>query len=131
METLWKATGLILISVILGLSIEKTEKDFAVLLSMVVCVCVSGLILTYMKPIIFFLEELSNLGNIQNSSIKVLIKSVGMALLSELSSWICLDAGNHSMGKIIRMLGTITILYISLPVYQNLLTLIREILGTL
>ena len=131
METLWKTIGLVLVSVILGLSIEKTAKDLAVLLSMTVCMVVSGLILTYMKPIVSFLKELSQLGNLQENFIKVLVKSVGIAMLSEFTSWICQDAGNHSLAKTLRMLGTITIVYISLPVYQSLLTLLQEILGEL
>lgn len=128
METLWKAIGLTLVAVILGLSVEKTEKDIAVLISMTVCVFIFGLILTYLKPILSFLKEISQLGNLQDSFMKVLVKSAGIAMLSEITSLVCQDAGNHSLGKILRMLGTITIMYVSLPVYQSLLTLIREIL---
>lgn len=129
MDTLWKATGLIIVTVILGLSLEKTEKDISVVLSMTVCIMVSALILTYMKPVITFLQELSQNAKIQEGFIKILVKSVGIALISELSSWLCIDAGNNSLGKTLQILSSTAILYISLPVYQSLLTLIREILG--
>lgn len=61
----------------------------------------------------------------------ILLKAVGIGLVSEIAGLVCTDAGNGSLGKTLQMLGSAVILYLSLPIFTAMLELIREILREL
>lgn len=129
MNEFWKAAGLILLTVVLDLTISKTGKDFSVLLSMMVCCIVGATAISYLSPVIAFLEELNTLAQLKNGVLQNLLKSAGIALVAEMAGLICADAGNSSLGKAFQLLGTAAVLYLSIPVFNSLITLIQDILG--
>ena len=129
MDNFWKTTALILITVVLCNLICKQEKDIAVLLSMIACCIAIMAAVSYLNPILDFLQELEKFGQIEEGFLSVLIKAVGIGFVSEIAGMICTDAGNSSLGKTVHMLGTAGILYLSLPVFRTLVTMIQEILG--
>lgn len=131
MTEFWKAAAMILIAVVLGLAVGKREKDISVLLTMAVCCMTAMIAVSYLEPVLDFLWELESVGNIQKGFLGILLKAVGIALIAEVAGMICSDAGNGSLGKTLQMLGSVVILYLSIPIYNALLTLIREILGEL
>ena len=61
----------------------------------------------------------------------ILLKAVGIGLVSEIAGLVCTDAGNGSLGKTLQLLGSAVILYLSLPIFTAMLELIREILREL
>ena len=52
-------------------------------------------------------------------------------MVTELSATVCLDAGRGAMGKILQFLGSAVVLSLSIPVFRELLTMIREMVGQL
>lgn len=129
MDGFWKATAAILLTVVLTLAVGKQEKDLSALLSMAVCCLVGIVALSYLKPVLELMEELGELGEISGGTLEILMKAVGIALVSELAGMLCSDAGSSSLGKMLQMLGSAAILFLSIPLFRSLLTLIQEILG--
>lgn len=129
MEEFWKAVGFVLIAVILELTIERSQKDYATVLSMAVCAIATTIIFLYLEPVLQLLQELESL-ILHGSEIPgILVKAVGIALVAEVSAMICCDSGNSTLGKTLQMLGTTAILCMSIPIFRLLLTTVREILG--
>ena len=124
--TWWK----VLLAVVLGLSLGK-QKDIGVLLTMAVCCMVAMIAISYLEPVLDFLRELETLGDLQGDMLGILLKAVGIGLVSEIAGLVCTDAGNGSLGKTLQMLGSAVILYLSLPIFTAMLELIREILREL
>lgn len=131
MEEFWKAAAAILLTVILALAVGKQEKDISVLLSMAVCCLVGAAAISYLQPVMDLLRELGELGEVSGETLEILMKAVGIALVSEVAGMLCSDAGNGSLGKMLQMVGSAAILYLSIPLFHGLLTLIQEILGEL
>lgn len=129
MGEFWRATAAVLLTVILALAVGRQEKDISVLLSMAVCCLVGMMALSYLKPVLELMEELGQLGEVAGDTLEILLKAVGIALVSEIAGMLCNDAGNGSLGKLLQMLGSAAILYLSIPIFRSLLTLIQEILG--
>lgn len=129
MGEFWRATAAVLLTVILTLAVGRQEKDISVLLSMAVCCLVGMMALSYLKPVLELMEELGQLGEVAGGTLEILMKAVGIALVSEIAGMLCNDAGNGSLGKLLQMLGSAAILYLSIPIFRSLLTLIQEILG--
>lgn len=131
MVQFWKAAAAVLITIILVLSLEKQGKDIGILLTVAVCCMVGISFFTLLEPVISFLYELQNLTYMDVGTVKLLFKLVGIGLTAEISSVICADAGCASLGKSLQLLASALILYMSIPVFQSLIDVIRDIMGGL
>jgi stage III sporulation protein AD len=118
----------VMIAVILGLAVSKQGKDMTLLLSMAVCCMVLVAAAGYLEPVLSFLESLQDLGKLDSGMTGVILKTVGIALVAEIASVICSDAGNAAMGKTVQTLAAAVILWLSLPMMQALVELIQQIL---
>lgn len=128
MDTFIKATGGVLIALIISLVLSKQGKDFSLLLTVLVCSIVSVAAINYLSPLIDFFERLQVLGKLDSSFIKILLRAVGIGLLAEISGLICSDAGNAALGKTLQILAGAVILWMSVPLFTNIIELIEEIL---
>lgn len=128
MVIFWKAAAAALITVILGLSLSKQEKDIGAILSMAVCCMVMVSALIYLEPVLDFLKELEAAGDLQGDFLGILLKVLGIGLVAEIASSVCSDAGNGSLGKTVHIMGSAVILYLSLPVFRSLMDVLSRIL---
>ena len=131
MELFWKAIAVSLLTVILGAVMGKKDKDISVLLSIAGCVLVAGFTEVYLSPVVRFLGELESMGNLRSDLLGILLKAVGIGLISEIAAVVCSDSGNAGLGKMIQLIGSVVILWLSIPVFQALLDLVQTILGEL
>lgn len=131
MALFWKATAATLITVILTLTLGKQGKDMSVLLSMSVCCMVACAAISFLEPVLEFFRELEALANIRGNGLDVLLKVLGISLVAEISAMVCTDAGSSSLGRVIQMLGSAAMLWLSVPVFRMLLEVIQKILGEL
>lgn len=131
MELFWKAAAVSLLTAILGLTLEKQEKQMSLLLTVAGCVLIAGVGVVYLEPVTDFLRELERLGNLRGDMLGILFKAVGIGLICEIAAVVCHDSGNDSLGKMLRILGSGVILWLSVPVFRALLDLIQSILGEL
>lgn len=123
--------GGIFLSVILFVTLKVSGKDLSVALTVAVCCMVSLTALYYLKPIIAFVKTLESIGGLNRDMVTILLKATGIGIVSEISNLVCKDAGNESMGKSMQLLGTAVILYLSMPLFSELLELMQKILGEL
>ena len=59
----------------------------------------------------------------------ILLKSVAVSVICEIASLICTESGYASLGKVLQNAGIALILYLSLPLFSELLDLVSELLG--
>lgn len=131
MDMFWKAVAVILLTNILSIAIGKTEKDISVILTALACCIIAILAMHYLSDVLAFLWTLGNTSEQKNPFIGTLLKISGIAWVSELTGLISADAGNSSLGKAMQILGNAVILFLSLPLFETLLTTLQEILGIL
>lgn len=129
MDVYVKAVCGILVCTVICLVLAKQGKDFSVLLILCVCCLVIGAAVSYLKPVVELMERLSQLGQLDASLLGVLLKAVGIALISETAMLVCKDAGTGSMGKALQILATAVILWLSIPLMNELIDLVENILG--
>lgn len=128
MDGMLKAAAGALITAMLAIILQKQGKEYALALVVAVCGMGACLAFTYIKPVISFLNELQELGNLDSEILKILLKAVGVGLLGEISGSICADSGNASLGKMLQLLSAAVILWLSLPILQQVMDLIGEVL---
>ena len=123
----WKAAAAVLLAVVLILTLRRQEMGM--LLSLAVCVMVMGVAMSYLKPVLELVDTLKELGDLDTGVLAVLLKAVGIGLVTEIAVLVCADSGNASMGKALQLLGTVVILWLSVPLFTSLMKLIQEILA--
>lgn len=128
MTDFWKAAALVILAVILGTALGKTEKDITVVLTAAVCCIVAGISLNYLSDVITFLWTLNHSVAGRIPFLEPLLKIAGVAMLSELISLISSDAGNASIGKAMQMLGNAVMLFLALPFFEAFYSIVQEIL---
>lgn len=131
MDAFLQCCGAVLIAVILILTLGGKGKDIASVLALFVCSLTLLAALRYLEPVVDFLDTLAQIGNLDRSLISVMLKAVGIGIVSEIASLICGDSGNGSLGKALQILGTAVILWLSIPLFTMVLELIQTMLGEL
>lgn len=129
MSTFLKAAAVILTALILWVCLNKNNKDMSLLLSLAACGIVLIASLVIMEPVIDFTNRLQQTGKLDGDLLQVILKAVGIGFLGEICSELCKDAGNTAMGKTLQITAAVTILWLSLPVFEKLLTLLETIMG--
>jgi len=129
MNLFLQATAAVLLAVIVFLVLNRQDKEIAALLTVAVCAMVIYTAGAYIEPVVAFLKQLQQISNISGEYLGILMKVVGIGLLSEIASLVCSDAGNASLGKTLQIVASFVILWLSLPLLQALMDLIQKILG--
>lgn len=129
MESFLKIIGGVLIAVFLGVALNRQGKDISLLLSLAVCCMVLVSALTFLEPVLTFAGTLRDTCGLDSGMLKILLKAVGVGLVSEIAGLICADSGNTALGKTVQILATVLILWLSVPLMTQLLELVQTILG--
>ena len=125
----WKAAGAVMLAVVMMLMLRRQE--IALVLGLAVCAMAAIAAMDYLQPVKELLDSLCVLGDLDGTLMAVLLKAVGIGLVTEIAGLVCADSGNASLGKILQLLGTAVVLWLSIPLFQALLELIQEILKEL
>jgi stage III sporulation protein AD len=131
MNVFLKASAGAIITIVLYLTISKQNKDISVLVAIAGCCGILLAAISYLSPIIEFINRLQLKGGLDENLLRTVLKAVGIGIISEITSLICSDSGNAALGKALQFLSVALILWLSLPVFTQLLDLIEEILGTI
>lgn len=129
MVMFWKAAAIVVVTVILGTAVGKKEKDIAIVLIVVACCGIAGLAMRSLSDVIAFLWRLSDFSENQSPFAGTMLKIAGVAVITEMTSLVSLDAGCNSLEKAMQFLGTATILSLSLPLFESFINLVQEILN--
>ena len=130
MSTFLRAAAITLTGLVLWLCLNKYNKDMSLLLTISICVALLVTALAVLKPVVDFFWKLQDMGDLDKDLLQIILKTVGIGFLGEMCSDLCKDAGNSSMCKALQISTTVTILWLSLPVFEKMLTLLEKILGT-
>ena len=125
----WAAVALV--GVILALVVGRQSKDMSLLLTLAVCVMLCLAAVTFLEPVTELLRELRRLGELDGEAVSILLKCAGIGMLSELAGLLCADCGEGAMGKALQICSNAAILWLSLPLLRQVLTMIGEVLAKL
>lgn len=129
MELYLRFTSLALVALVLGLVLKGQNKSLAALLSLGACCLICGGAVRYLGPVVDLLARLRDMAGISGEMLSILLKAAGIGLLSELAAVICTDAGDAALGKAVGILSNGAILWVSLPLLEELLEILQEVLG--
>jgi stage III sporulation protein AD len=128
MEVFFRAATVVLLTVIMVLCLGSHGKQTAILLVLAVCAMLGVLVMSYLEPVVDFVRRLQTLGKLDSGMLRILLKVVGIGLVGEIANLICCDTGNAALGKMLQILSTAVILRLSVPLLEQLLGLLEQIM---
>ena len=131
MDIFLKSAAGVLIAIVFSLILTKQGKDLSILLIIAVCCMVIIAAVSYLSPIMDLLNRLQSIGKVESDTLLIMLKAVGIALIAEVTSLICTDSGNAAVGKTLQFLSTAVILWLAIPLLNELLQLLETILGAI
>ena len=127
----FKAAAMAMVCVILYLVLCKQNKDIAILLTIVGCCVILAAAGGYLESVLDFLDRLRSIGGLDTQLVEILLKATGISILADFCAMICTDAGNSAIGKAIQIFSAAIILWMSLPLFSNLIELVTKLLGNI
>ncbi len=113
--------GIALISAVLFVVIKKYSPEYIIFAEIGSVLLIFLYLYPYIKDIIDFYYEYADYGGIDDSYLKIVLKSVGIALLTQFSSDICKDSGQSALAGKIEFAGKLLIAVLALPVAKALI----------
>ena len=112
-----------------AVTLRRQNADLAMLLGILGCCLGALLLLELLEPVLDYVKKLYSRVGLEDSLLSPLLKSVGIALLSQLGAAVCADSGQSALARVIELGGAVLCLSLSLPLFQAVFALIEQLSG--
>ena len=113
---------------LLSLAVRSYRPEFSVYISIACGIILFMTVIAQFSDILSVVSDVFSRSGYANSYFPVLPKILAIAYLTDLISQVCRDAGENGIASKTEMAGKIFILYVSLPVFTSILSMIDILL---
>lgn len=115
-----------LCAVLFAALVQKSNKEYALLISLAAAVGLLLLILSRAEPLVRQVEDLAG-GPLEGESVKLMLQAVGITVVGQLVSRLCKDAGESALSYTVELAARTAVLAAALPAVGELLKYLGEI----
>ena len=123
-----KAAAIGITGASLALLLKKTMPEMSVLLSVATAIVILLMALNKYLGISEFMTELISASGLSSAVVSPVIKTVGIGLITKLSSDICKDAGQSTAGTVVDTAGTVAAVTVALPLMKTVFSMINSLI---
>lgn len=113
----------------MALYIKQIRADFALLITLAAVLFLFSGIVPRIVLLVNDIQTISTAGGITSDYIGIILKIIGISYICEISSNLCLDAGERALSNHVELIGKIAIAFIALPVVEEVFSMITGLLG--
>ncbi len=118
-----------LLTSILAVLLSKIKSEFSSM-----CIMVGGIIIFCSvagetAPIIDFIQDLWDRSTLDEETLLLLLKIIGMCILTEFTVSVCKDHGHDVLVTGVTLFCRVAVLTMALPVFKKFLSALEAILG--
>jgi stage III sporulation protein AD len=128
MELLIKAAVIAVVGAVITLVIKKNSPEMALLLAAALTLLILYFAADAIARLMGFIETLSDTAELSPALISIVMKTVGIAILTKLSADVCRDAGQSSVASGLELTGAAAALYVALPLMETVFSMINDLL---
>ncbi len=119
--------GLGVAAALLAMVVRGSRPEIASLIAMAAGALVFFLAISRLQAVVAVMEQLVAKAGLAQDYLKVLLKVVGVAYISEFASQTCRDAGEDSLAAKVEMGGKVLVLAMASPIIVALVELVLEV----
>ena len=128
MDILIKAAAICIPSAVFAAAIKKDNPAMSLILAIAAGLITLYLALGAMNEISSFFKELSELTGMSSQVISIVAKTTAIAIIANIASGICKDAGFAGAAGATEFAGAAAALYVALPLMRSVLRMINELI---
>lgn len=121
MSIIFKITGLLLLYVFISIIIRKYQPEYVFLLRFFIIIFIVFLSFEYIEDFISSIIDTFDLFLIDSSHISLMMKVIGISILTDFISDTLNDNGETALSNIITILAKIIIILLSLPILNGVI----------
>ena len=128
MLEIFKIIGIGFVTAITAVLLKQTKPELSFAVTVTGILVILMCLIETLKTTLDIFSAIAQITGIENGLIKTLLKIVGVGYLTEFGAGILSDCGSNSIADKITLGGKITIVILSLPIINSLLTLMKGFL---
>lgn len=121
-----KIIGVAFVTAISAILLKSTKPELSFAITVTGIIVILLFIVDSLQGVLGVFSSIAQTTGVENGLIKILLKIVGVGYLTEFGAGILNDFGSHAVADKIVLGGKITIVILSLPIFQGLLQLVNE-----
>ncbi|MCL2019287.1 MAG: stage III sporulation protein AC/AD protein family [Oscillospiraceae bacterium] len=120
--------GLGLVAAVLSVILRQYNREFGFYIPLAAGIIILGAVIAAVRPILDTVNNLMTAINMNNIYGQTLLKGLAVCYLTQLAVDACKDAGELAIANKLELAGKIAIVVLSLPLFNNLITLITGLI---
>ncbi|MDE6189011.1 MAG: stage III sporulation protein AD [Clostridia bacterium] len=125
---IFKIVGIAIVGCVCSLVLKNTQSQFATLSTLATGIIILIIALSSFSKVILSFQSIIDKTGVNSQIFSSLLKIIGIGYITEYSQSVCDDFGCASIGKKVSFAGKIAIFLLALPIIENLIAVIVEIL---
>ena len=121
--------ALAIITALSALYLKQVRADIAICITLAGTLILIGGIVPKINLLVSDIRNFSLTEGIPGEYTVSILKIIGITYLCEFAADICTDAGEKTLSKHIETIGKVTVAFITLPIVEDVFSLILELLG--
>lgn len=122
-----KIVAFCIVTVLIAVVLKKYNSIYSVLISVAGCIFVFLMIAEDFFSIVSKVMSLASDFSYTYSYIKLMIKTLGICIITQIVSDMCIDAGEKAMSTIVETGAKVTVIAMMMPLFETLVNIISGI----
>ena len=122
-------TGLAVVAVALGTVLKQKNPEYSLALSLLTGVLILGMILSAAVPLFDRIRALLEAAGAGSESVQILFKALGLCFITQIACDVCRDLGENAVASKVETAGKISVLLISLPLFEKILSIAGSLIN--
>nr|WP_317323283.1 SpoIIIAC/SpoIIIAD family protein [uncultured Flavonifractor sp.] len=128
METMLKVGAVAVAAALCAVAVKGTARQLALALSLTGAAVILGLALGALEDVVAMAEDLREMAGLSPAVVAPVLKTVGIAVLTQIASQVCRDAGEGGIAAAAETAGTALALCAALPLLRAVLDTVGALL---
>lgn len=120
--------GITLIILVISIFMKRYSPEFYLIFNICSISILFILVIPYIKDIISEFQNLFYISNISNNFQKIILKVIGICIVSQIASDICKDSGNLAIANSMSIFGKLSIIFSSMSIFKEFVNLMINLL---
>ena len=125
---LFRVVGIALIGAIAAVLLRQNRPELGMLVSLCCGIILISMGMNAVQQALEVVQRLMQQGGIDREYATILLKSLGVCIVTQVAADACRDSGETAIAAKIEFIGKLSILGISLPLFAKLLSTITTLL---
>ena len=127
MDILLKIAAVGVTASVMAMVLKKNSPEIALLLTVATASLIMFAAVEVISEVLEFLRTILEYTSLSEDIFGIVLKAVAIAIITKIASDVCKDAGQSASSSAIELVGSATVLYIALPLFETMIQMINSL----